>query len=190
MVRSGYYSRLRLDDADGGRNETDFVGVGGKSEVDKQFLGVVPLMRCVEGFICQFGLRGGASELFSRKIPDDPNWLPQGRTPQARRNALGVKRFMKGYVAYAGSGPNSRGRQIFVSLADQSGLGSAPWEVPFAELVGPESYRTLDNMYTGYGEDGPSQESLLTDAGLEDARSQFPELDWIVSCDVVDEETY
>jgi hypothetical protein len=191
MVRSGYFSRRDLGVGDpkavqaaGESDPTHDGNAAGKRHGG----GVVPLMRCVEDYLCQFGLRGNASALYARKIPDDVPWLPQGRTQKDRRNSLGVKRFMKGYLAYAGSGPNSRGRQLFVSLADQSGLGSAPWEVPFAEAVGQHSYQTLANLYTGYGEDGPSQESLMTDRGVEEARSQFPKLDWISSCNVVDED--
>jgi peptidyl-prolyl cis-trans isomerase A (cyclophilin A) len=147
---------------------------------------VVPLMRCVDEFLCQFGLRGSASEQFASKIKDDPHWLPVGKA--GRSNELGVKRFQRGYLAYAGSGPHSRGRQLFVSMADQSGLGTSPWEVPFAELVGEHSYDTLAQIYTGYGEDGPSQESLMTDQGLVDAKRDFPKLDWITSCHVVEED--
>ena len=77
---------------------------------------------------------------------------------------------------------------MFVSMADQSGLGMSPWEVPFGELVGEHSYETLARLYTGYGEDGPSQESLMTDQGLVDARRDFPQLDWITSCHVVEED--
>jgi peptidyl-prolyl cis-trans isomerase A (cyclophilin A) len=147
---------------------------------------VVPLMRCVDEFLCQFGLRGSASEQYASKIKDDPHWLPPGKA--GRSNELGVKRFQRGYLAYAGSGPHSRGRQLFVSMADQSGLGTSPWEVPFGELVGEHSYDTLARIYTGYGEDGPSQESLMTDQGLVDARRDFPQLDWITSCHVVEED--
>jgi cyclophilin family peptidyl-prolyl cis-trans isomerase len=190
MVRSGYFSRHDMSD---GPNEGKVAGKddrpdGSAAISERRRRGVVPLMRCVDGFLCQFGLRGGASARYAGKIPDDAPWLPRGSSGEARRNPLGVRRFMNGYLAYAGSGPNSRGRQIFVTLADQSGLGNAPWEVPFAEVVGSHSYQTLASIYKGYGEYGPSQESLMTDSGLEEAREQFPKLDWIVSCDVVDEE--
>jgi peptidyl-prolyl cis-trans isomerase A (cyclophilin A) len=154
-------------------------------ELQSQSL-VVPLMRCVDEFLCQFGLRGDASEQFESKIMDDPNWLPLGKA--GRANDVGVKRFQRGYLAYAGSGPHSRGRQLFVSLVEQSGLGPSPWEVPFGELVGQHSYQTLARLYTGYGEDGPTQESLMTDQGLVEALRDFPQLDWITSCHVVDED--
>jgi hypothetical protein len=51
----------------------------------------VPFMRCVKGFLCQFGLNSDPSKSleFRASIPDDPNWLPEG--PKYRVNDLGVK---------------------------------------------------------------------------------------------------
>jgi len=143
----------------------------------------IPLFRCVQDFICQFGLSGEHSHLYAEKIQDDPQWLPLLQ----RKNDRGVKRFQTGYFAYAGSGPNSRGRQLFVALGESGSLGADPWEVPFGEAVGRHSYETLNRLYTGYGERGPSQNSLVEPGGLDAARRDFPNLDWIVSCDVVDE---
>ena len=33
----------------------------------------------------------------------------------------------------------------------------SPWEVPWGEVVGKESFQTLDGLFTGYGDNGPSQ---------------------------------
>jgi cyclophilin family peptidyl-prolyl cis-trans isomerase len=114
----------------------------------------VPLMRCVDHFLCQFGLNGASPETmkrFQKTIPDDPNWLPEGK--EYRVNADGVKRFQKGYLAYAGSGNHSRNLQFIVALQDNGPLaGGSPWEVPWGELVGEHSYVTLAKIYTGYGE--------------------------------------
>ena len=78
----------------------------------------VPLMRCIKGFICQFGLSSDpeVSKYFKSTIQDDRNWLPEG--PKHRQNSDGVKRFAKGYMAYAGAGKDSRDRQFIVSLVD------------------------------------------------------------------------
>jgi peptidyl-prolyl cis-trans isomerase A (cyclophilin A) len=146
----------------------------------------VPLMRCVPKFLCQFGLAGKRSEQFQQSLVDDPQWLPAG--PDHRLNKLGVKRFAKGYLSYAGGGPNSRDNQLFVALADNGPLGGgSPWEVPWGELVGNHSYETLDRIHTGYGENGPSQHLLWQDQSLPVVHKEFPLLDWIVSCHVVDE---
>jgi peptidyl-prolyl cis-trans isomerase A (cyclophilin A) len=149
----------------------------------------VPLMRCVHGFLCQFGLNGvpEAMQPFQSTIPDDPNWLPEG--PDHRQNDLGVKRFQKGYMAYAGSGKNSRNIQLIVALGDNGPLGGgSPWEVPFAEVVGGASFETLSKIYTGYGEKGPSQGLLHKAKALDIVHRDFPHLDYVQKCHVVDRE--
>ena len=75
------------------------------------------LMRCIKNFLCQFGIAGIPSETErysgpQHKMIDDHNWLPEG--PTHRTNELGVKRFAKGFLAYAGAGPNTRGVQVSV----------------------------------------------------------------------------
>lgn len=143
-------------------------------------------MRCIKNFICQFGIAGVPSyNKPYKQMQDDPNWLPEG--PKHRKNELGVRRFGKGYLAYAGSGKNSRSNQLIVALADNGGLGGgSPWEVPWGEVVGEESFRTLDNIYTGYGEKGPSQGRLHKEGSSEGVQKDFPNLDYLLSCDVID----
>jgi len=147
------------------------------------FLHGIPFFRCVEDFICQFGLSGEHSHLYPKKIKDDPQWLPLDR----RKNDRDEKRFQPGCFACAGSGQNSRGRQLFVAMGASGSLGADPWEVPFGEAVGRHSYEMLDKLHTGYGEDGPSQNSLAQPDGLDAARRDFPNLNWITSCNIVDE---
>lgn len=148
----------------------------------------VPFMRCVKGFLCQFGLNADASKSndFRRSIPDDPNWLPEG--PAHRTSRLGAKRFAQGYLAYAGSGPESRSKQLIMSLEANGPLGGgSPWEVPWGELVSPESFETLKKIYTGYGEKGPPQGKLGKQGMTTELRQEFPKLDYIQSCTLVDE---
>ena len=150
----------------------------------------IPLMRCVRNFLCQFGLNGipAVMKPFKQSIPDDPNWLPEG--PDHRQNQEhGVKRFQRGYLAYAGAGPQSRNLQLIVALRDNGHLaGGSPWEVPWGELVGTHSYETLDKIHTGYGEHGPKQGSLWKANALEQVRQLFPNLDYVQGCRVVDTE--
>eukprot|EP00591_Stephanopyxis_turris_P005038 CAMPEP_0195514992 /NCGR_PEP_ID=MMETSP0794_2-20130614/6212_1 /TAXON_ID=515487 /ORGANISM="Stephanopyxis turris, Strain CCMP 815" /LENGTH=259 /DNA_ID=CAMNT_0040643367 /DNA_START=562 /DNA_END=1341 /DNA_ORIENTATION=+ len=153
------------------------------------FSSKVALMRCIEHYICKFGIAGKPmlNNAFSKGLADDPNWLPEG--PNYRVNESGVKRFAKGYLAYAGSGKNSRSNQLIVALNDNELLGGRdPWEVPFGEIVGHTSFRTLDNIYTGYGEKGPSQPLLRKEGSSPSIAKQFPLLDYITSCHVVDDE--
>lgn len=147
----------------------------------------VPFMRCVHNFLCQFGLAGGTKlqQAFRPSIQDDPNWLPEG--VQHRMNDDHVMRFAKGYMAYAGAGPHSRSNQFIIALKANGPLGGgSPWEVPFAELVGTHSYETLDSIYTGYGEHGPSQGLLWKENSSAEVREKFPELDYVTDCWIAD----
>ena len=71
----------------------------------------VPMMRCLEDYLCQFGLSANASRNRWRAFKDDPPWLPHGS--HYRTDASGHLRFKTGYVAYgAGKGcdiPNFKG---------------------------------------------------------------------------------
>lgn len=149
----------------------------------------VPLMRCLAGFLCQFGLNSKPkwSKAFRETLPDDPNWLPEG--PNHRTNSKGVARFAIGYLAYAGGGENSRDNQLIVSLDNVPTLaGGSPWEVPWGELVGKHSFDTLAQFYTGYGEDGPQQNDVWSNGMKDSDRKKFPDLDYIDACWVVDQE--
>lgn len=165
--------------------------IGAKRFLDmveaKYFDATVPLMRCINGFLCQFGLNGNPDMMkpFKDSIPDDPNWLPEGK--DHRHNELGVRRFQKGYMAYAGSGTASRGIQLIVALEDNGPLaGGSPWEVPWGEVVGTHSFETLSRIYTGYGEKGPSQALLSKADALTFVKENYPEIDYVNSCRVVD----
>ena len=148
----------------------------------------VPLFRCIRNFICQFGLSGAVGRSSQRQwgsIKDDPSWLPLG--PAHRENEQGVKRFAKGYLAYAGGGKNSRGVQLIMALGPNGRLcGGSPWEVPWGEVVGDWSFRTIDAIYVGYGEKGPSQGGIQK-GGANYTAEKFPLLDYITRCTVVDD---
>ena len=152
------------------------------------FSSQVPLMRCIRNFLCQFGIAGDPSlnaPPYKTSILDDPNWLPEG--PKYRTNANGIKRYSRGYMAYAGAGKNSRSQQFIMALGDNERLGGgSPWEVPWGEVVGIDSYHTMDAIYTGYGENGPKQGRLMKEGASIAIRNEFPYLDYITSCHVVD----
>jgi hypothetical protein len=61
------------------------------------------------------------------------------------------------------------------------------YRVPWGELVGEESFETLSKIYTGYGEDGPSQGKLHSNGMNDEMKNEFPKLDYINKCVVVDE---
>lgn len=153
------------------------------------FQSYVPLFRCIKNFICQFGLAGSSNftKMFDGNLEDERQWLQEG--PNGRVNSDGVKRFAKGYLAYAGGGRNSRSNQFIVALGDNRYLGGgSPWEVPWGEVVGKASFKTLDRIYTGYGDNGPGQGLLRKKGGAnKEIINMFPKMDYINSCVVVDQ---
>lgn len=146
----------------------------------------VPLFRCTDA--CQFGLAGdpNMTKMFDSSIVDDPMWLPPG--PEYRYSKEGVRRYPPGVLTYAGGGQNSRSNQFVLTLeANQYMGGGSPWEVPLGELMGAESFDTLAKFYTGYGENGPGQGLLHREGNSERIVNEWPLLDYILSCSVVDE---
>lgn len=83
--------------------------------------------------------------------------------------------------------------------------GGSPWEVPFGQLVGETSFRTLSQIYTGYGRDHSLNISFLLthllthvigekvsqgkirNRGNTYTKEEFPLLDYITECKVVKE---
>ena len=174
---------------------TNWAPIGSQRFLDmvtnQYFDTTVPLMRCIPNFICQFGLNGNPTAMkpyIGKKntLPDDPNWLPEG--PKYRIDPItNRKRFQRGYLAYAGAGVHSRDVQFIVALQENGPLGGgSPWEVPWGELVGNHSYHTLSQIYTGYGENGPSQGLLYKADALTIVKEKYPLLDYIQSCYITD----
>lgn len=69
-------------------------------------------------------------------------------------------------------------------------LPGSPWEVPFGEVVGKDSYETLSKISTVYGEKGPSQGLLRREGSSENVAKQFPDLDYVTSCMIVDSKDF
>jgi peptidyl-prolyl cis-trans isomerase A (cyclophilin A) len=97
-----------------------------------------------------------------------------------------VSRYQRGYMGYAGAGKNSRGTQLILAYQPNVALGGgSPWEVPFGQLIGAHSYRTIDQWTTKYGEQ-PSQGKIMN-RGVSYLEEEFPDLDYITSCEVLKE---
>lgn len=153
----------------------------------KFFSSRVPLFRALKGFLVQFGLNGDTKvqQQFDRKgnLKDDPQWLPPG--PPGRK-INGVSRFQKGYMAYAGGGPNTRDTQLIMAFEDSQYLGGgSPWEVPWGQLVGDTSFETMSKIYTGYGE-APDQ-GKIRNRGAAYIDLEFPLIDYVNACEVIKE---
>jgi len=153
---------------------------------DGYFSTQVPLFRCTDA--CQFGLSADPewTKKYRTSLQDDPMWLPPGKDHQ--RNEKGVKRYPEGMWTYAGAGPNSRNNQFVITLKPNPYMGGgSPWEVPLGEFVGQESFDLLPKIYTGYHEKGPGQGILKREGVSDHVRKEWPLMDYILNCNVVDE---
>ena len=123
--------------------------------------------RVLQGFIAQFGVHRDFNvhatwrNLF---IVDDP--------PKEKN--------LRGTLAFAKSGPNTRATEIFINLADNAVLDEQGF-VPFGKIV--EGLEVVDKLYSGYGEMRP--EGKEVDAGRVEEETneylvpRFPKLDYI-----------
>ena len=129
--------------------------------------------RVVPGFIAQFGVHRDYDvhtvwrTLF---IVDDP--------PQQKN--------VRGTLAFAQSGKNTRATEIFINLADNAILDDEGF-VPFAKVV--EGMDAVDRFYAGYGEMRP-QGKFIDPGGVEEGGNaylipRFPKLDYIKQASVL-----
>jgi peptidyl-prolyl cis-trans isomerase A (cyclophilin A) len=123
--------------------------------------------RVLPGFIAQFGVHREFKVhdvwrlLF---IPDDP--------PQQKN--------LRGTLAFARSGPNTRATEIFINLADNAVLDGQGF-LPFGKIV--EGMEVVDKFYSGYGEMRPEGKYIDPGRVEEEANEylvpRFPKLDYI-----------
>ena len=151
----------------------------------------IPLFRCTDA--CQFGLSANANlaKTFGKSIPDDPLWLPTGPEHRFSKGTHKIKRYPKGVLTHAGAGKNSRGVQFVLTLKPNKFMGGgSPWEVPLGEVVEAQSNTngdvSLPDIYTGYGNKGPGQGLLRREGVSETVREQWPLLDYVLRCSIVD----
>ena len=123
--------------------------------------------RVLKGFIAQFGVHRDFNvhatwrKLF---VVDDP--------PKEKN--------LRGTLAFAKSGPNTRATEVFINLADNPALDQEGF-VPFAKIV--EGLDVIDKLYTGYGEMRPEGKEIDAGRVEEEANEylvpRFPKLDYI-----------
>ena len=123
--------------------------------------------RVLKGFIAQFGVHRDFRvhdvwrTLF---IVDDP--------PQQKN--------VRGTLAFAKSGPNTRATEIFINLADNAVLDGQGF-VPFGRIVA--GMEVVDKLYSGYGELRPEGKEIDAGRVEEEANEylvpRFPKLDYI-----------
>ncbi len=96
------------------------------------------IYRVVPGFLVQFGVNGDPrvnGAWYQKYLPDDPV----------------TESNLRGRVAFAHGGPNSRTTEIFISYKNNAKLDKKGF-APFGEVV--EGMDVVDSFYGGYG-DGP-----------------------------------
>jgi peptidyl-prolyl cis-trans isomerase A (cyclophilin A) len=130
--------------------------------------------RVLPGFIAQFGIHkdfdvhGKWRELV---IADDP--------PKEKN--------VRGTLAFAQSGPNTRATEVFINLKDNPDLDEDRF-VPFGKVV--DGMQVVDSLYSGYGELGPKGKG--PDAGRAENEAneymvpRFPNLDYIKRARIVE----
>jgi len=123
--------------------------------------------RVVAGFIAQFGVHRDFNVHDTWRnffIVDDP--------PKEKN--------LRGTLAFAKSGVNTRATEIFINLADNPMLDDEKF-VPFGKVV--EGMDVVDKFYSGYGELRPQGKEIDAGRVEEEANEylvpRFPKLDYI-----------
>jgi cyclophilin family peptidyl-prolyl cis-trans isomerase len=130
---------------------------------DSRFFRVVP------GFIAQFGIPGDPSisrVWKDRAMPDD----------SARASNV------RGTIAYAMTGPNTRTTQLFVSLVDNSRLDAQGF-APIGRVV--SGMDVVDRIYGGYGESAgggmrAGKQARMMEEGNAHLDRDYPRLDRLI----------
>lgn len=131
--------------------------------------------RVREGFIAQFGIPGDPSVAAvwkDRSFPDDP----------VRESNV------RGTLAFAMTGPDTRTTQLYVNLADNSRLDAQGF-APIGRVV--RGMDVVDRLYSGYGEEagggmrGGRQGKMMA-GGNAYLDAEFPRLDRLTRAALVD----
>jgi cyclophilin family peptidyl-prolyl cis-trans isomerase len=135
----------------------------------------VRFFRVVDNFVAQFGLHGDTAVSHAwraRRIDDDT-----------------VKRSnVRGTIAYAAGGPNTRTTQLFISYTDNSRLDARGFAVVAQVMSG---MNVVDSLHKGYGEaapggKGPAQGRIVAE-GNAYLMKEFPLLDYIITARITRE---
>jgi len=134
---------------------------------DSRFFRVVP------GFIAQFG------------IPGDPAITPMWKDramPDDSARASNVR----GTIAYAMTGPNTRTTQLFISLVDNSRIDVQGF-APIGRVV--SGMDVVDQLYGGYGETAgggmrAGKQARMLNEGNQHLDRDFPKLDRLLKARV------
>lgn len=132
----------------------------------------VRFFRVLTGFVAQFGINGDPAVNTvwrEQRIADDP----------VRQSNL------RSFISFATSGANTRTTQVFINLADNSGLDGSGFS-PFGRVI--EGMDVVDALYADYGDgppsgNGPRQDRIQSE-GNAYLIADFPELDYVISATI------
>jgi peptidyl-prolyl cis-trans isomerase A (cyclophilin A) len=135
--------------------------------VRKRYFDQGRFFRVVAGFIAQFGVH--------RDFNVHETWRQFFIVDDPRK-----EKNVRGTLAFAQSGPNTRATEIFINLADNPMLDEQGF-VPFARVV--QGMDAVDKFYSGYGEMRPVGKEIDPGRVEEEANEylvpRFPKLDYI-----------
>jgi len=143
------------------------------------------LNRVVKKFLTQFGISQNydfRTNYRSATIQDD---VP-----------ISNLAFQPGFMAYAGSGPNSRTTEMFVVMPGTTEhqlqhFGDNPWETPFG-YVHPGDVTAVVAEWYSYGDmppwgKGPNPQLIYKEDGYDEyLANDFPEMSYIHDCKILD----
>lgn len=124
--------------------------------------------RVVPGFITQWGIHGDTAvnaQWDEATIPDEPM-----KTSNVR-----------GRIAFAANGPNSRATEVFIATGDQAKTLDRQRFAPFGSVV--QGMEIVDKISAEYGEE-PNY-SRISHQGNSYLRRWFPALDSVVSARII-----
>ncbi len=134
----------------------------------------VVFFRCIQGFMCQFGIHGdpAVNAVWSdAKIPDD-------------EQKEGVSN-REGYLTFARTGaPNSRSVQFFINMGNNSRLDSMGF-TPIGRIV--EGMDNFLKLNTEYGENDREDQGNFQQRGNAYILGKYPNLDRIIRATILDE---
>jgi len=130
---------------------------------DSRFYRVVP------GFIAQFG------------IPGDPTVTPLWKDRAIEDDSVRASN-VRGMIAFAMNGPNTRTTQLFISLVDNSRLDTQGFS-PLGTVV--EGMDVVDRLYGGYGENAgggirAGRQGRMMAEGNAHLDRDYPQLDRLI----------
>jgi len=131
--------------------------------------------RVVPRFIAQFGLSGDpvvAGVWYHHAFPDD----------------LVTHSNVRGTIAFAMTGPDTRTTQLYISLVDNSRLDAQGFS-PIGRVV--EGMEVVDSLYSGYGETSgggvrAGKQGPLVSGGNAYVDREFPKLDHLIRITITD----